>query len=333
MLALGVAIGAAGHALWVNRLAAQATLGAALASNDNAEEWALLARTQAAQGRFAEALPAFKKAMSLRPGDASLMADCAEVMANANGQKLDGEPAALVAQALALDPKNLKALALSANAANARKDFLAAADLWTRALSSVPANQPELAKHLQARLDEARHSAALAAAPTSAPVVERMPSTDRAEAVADRPAQMAALPMVVSAPPAPAVPASTAAPAATPAPKAIAGVAGTLAIADDARASLAPTDAVLITAVAEGSELPLVAVRKQVKDMPWHFTLTDDMARPGGPKLTSAKRVVLQAWVARSGQPKPQAGDWLSPPVPVAMGTTGVRLDVSDAMR
>ncbi|MBK7617452.1 MAG: tetratricopeptide repeat protein [Burkholderiales bacterium] len=301
-------------------------MGAALASNDNAEEWALLARTQAAQGRFAEALPAFKKAMSLRPGDASLMADCAEVMANANGQKLDGEPAALVAQALALDPKNLKALALSATAANAKRDFQVAADLWTRALSSVPTNQPELAKHLQARLDEARHSAGLPAAPTSAALVERMPSSDR-------PAQVATSPAEVSAPPASAVSASTAESAATPPAKAIAGVAGTLSIADDARAGLAPTDAVVITAVAEGAELLLVSVRKQVKDMPWHFTLTDDMARPGGPKLTSAKRVVLQAWVARSGQPKPQAGDWLSPPVPVAMGTTGVRLDVSDAMR
>lgn len=331
-LALGVLIGAGGHALWVNRLAAQATLAAALASNDNAEEWALLARTQAAQGRFAEALPAFKKAMSLRPGDAALMADCAEVMANANGQKLDGEPAALVAQALALDPKNFKALALSANAANAKKDFQAAADLWARALSSVPANQPELAKHLQARLDEARQSAWLPTVPpnaaTSAPVVERMPSPGPAEPATDRPPQGGTAAAVVPAPAAPTLPV-----AAVPPNKAIAGVAGTVSIADDARASLVPTDTVVITAVAEGTEQPLITVRKQVKDMPWHFTFTDDMARPGGPKLTAARRVVLQAWVARSGQPKPQAGDWVSPPAAVAMGSATVRVEVSDPVR
>lgn len=320
MLALGVLLGAGGHALWVHRLAAQATLNTALASD--VEDWALLARTQASQGRFVEALPAFRKAMALRPNDATLMADTAEVMANANGQKLEGEAADLVGRALALDPKNLKALVLVAGAASARGDHAAAAGLWARALPSVPPGQPELGKYLQTRLDDANQKAgttvtalvasASASAPASAVVPALLPSAPLGERVAT--------PTVEPAPaPAPVV-------AAAP----LAGITGTVVIAPEALANVAPGDAVIVTvAAADKPDTPLLTQRKLVKELPWRFKFTDDQAKG----LVAAKRVVVQAHVAHSGKVVPQAGDWQGQTGPVAVGSTGLKVEVVDAVR
>jgi len=84
---------------------------------DDLEGWTLLARTYAAMQKFPEAAQAFERATALSPNDASLLADRADVMAVLQGQRAAGEPAKLIARALELDPKNLKALALAGSVA------------------------------------------------------------------------------------------------------------------------------------------------------------------------------------------------------------------------
>ncbi|HEY2817093.1 MAG TPA: c-type cytochrome biogenesis protein CcmI [Casimicrobiaceae bacterium] len=86
------------------------------ANPDDPKGWILLARSYAAMGRFAEASDAFAEAAKRMPDDAQLYADWADAAAMAQQRKLVGKPEELVARALALDPNNRKALALSATA-------------------------------------------------------------------------------------------------------------------------------------------------------------------------------------------------------------------------
>src|SRR6185503_8353604 len=104
---------------------------------DNVEGWMLLARSYGAFGRFRESSEAYANAARLRPGDAQLLADYADALGMALGRKLEGEPEKLIARALEVDPRNLKALALAGTAAFERKDYKAAAAYWERMLPLV----------------------------------------------------------------------------------------------------------------------------------------------------------------------------------------------------
>jgi len=122
---------------------------------DDAEGWKLLGRSYVALGRLPEALAAYSKAAVLKPRDAELLADLADVLATTRSERLQGEPEKLVLRALEIDPQNLKALALAGTAAFDRKDYAAAARYWQRMLPLVePASED--ARQIQGSIAEAR---------------------------------------------------------------------------------------------------------------------------------------------------------------------------------
>jgi cytochrome c-type biogenesis protein CcmH len=122
---------------------------------EDVDGWKLLGRSYGALGRFPEAADAYAKAAVRSPRDAQLLADFADALAMARGQTLAGEPEKLIARALELDPKNLKALALSGTAAFARRDYASAADTWERMLPLVPADSED-ARVIRENVQEAR---------------------------------------------------------------------------------------------------------------------------------------------------------------------------------
>lgn len=115
--------------------------------------WTMLARSYAALQRFADADRAYARAIALSPRDAQLLADRADVLAVVQGQRTAGEPERLIAEALAIDPDNLKALALAGTAAFERKDFGAARGYWQKARTLAPAGS-EFAAGLDRSLAE-----------------------------------------------------------------------------------------------------------------------------------------------------------------------------------
>ncbi len=132
------------------------TLADRLAQNpDDVEGWKMLGKSYAVMGRFAEATKAYSKAVMLTPRDPQLLADLADSLAMARGQKMTGEPEELVLRALQLDPKNPKALALAGTAAYERADYRAAVGYWERMLPLV-AEGSEDRRIIQANIDEAR---------------------------------------------------------------------------------------------------------------------------------------------------------------------------------
>ena len=127
--------------------------------------WTLLARSYAGLQRFPEASRAYARAIALAPTNAQLLADHADVLAMLQGQSMQGEPDRLIAKALQIEPRNLKALALAGSSAFERKDFAAARGYWQQARALAPADS-EFAAGLDRSLTE------VANANLSTPVVQ-----------------------------------------------------------------------------------------------------------------------------------------------------------------
>jgi len=122
---------------------------------DNVEGWSMLARSYNAIGRYAEASEAYARLVKLVPNDAGLLADYADTLAMAQNRSLQGEPEKLIDRALAIDPKNVKALALWGSAAFDRKDYVSAAQRWEKLLAVVPA-ESDIARSISNSIADAR---------------------------------------------------------------------------------------------------------------------------------------------------------------------------------
>lgn len=130
---------------------------------DDAEGWAMLARSYSVLGRHPEALKAYEKAVALRKDDATLLADYADALAIKNNRRLAGEAIQQVQAALKIDPRNLKALSLAGTEAFDRKDYVRAATYWGQVVQLGPADNA-LVQQIGPSLTEARELAGLPAA-------------------------------------------------------------------------------------------------------------------------------------------------------------------------
>ncbi|MEO1767169.1 c-type cytochrome biogenesis protein CcmI [Thiobacter aerophilum] len=110
---------------------------------DDATGWRMLGKAYMALERFPEAAAALDHAARLLPQDAQVLADYADALAMAQGQRLAGKPAELIARALNLDPDNGKALYLAGYAALEAGDRKTAARHWTRLLARLPADSED----------------------------------------------------------------------------------------------------------------------------------------------------------------------------------------------
>lgn len=143
-------------------------LAAKLKDNpDDVEGWKMLGRSYGVMGRFPEAVEAYTRAAARAPRDADILVDLADVLAMASGRRLDGDPEKLIERALALDPKNLKGLALAGTAAFNRGDFAGAAARWERMLPLL-APDSEDARIVRENVEQARAKAG-GAKPASPP--------------------------------------------------------------------------------------------------------------------------------------------------------------------
>jgi len=80
---------------------------------------------------------------------------------------------------------------------------------------------------------------------------------------------------------------------------------------------------------AQGSRMPLAAVRVQVKDLPLKFSFDDSMAMSAAAKLSDFSEVVVAARVSKSGNVMPQPGDLEGESKPVRPGTSGMSVEIA----
>jgi cytochrome c-type biogenesis protein CcmH len=130
--------------------------------------WLMLGRAYKALERYPEAVEALSQANRRQPGDAEILVEYAEALAQANNGKLAGEPARLLDQALAVAPDNAKALTLAGGAAFEAGDYDKAIRHWERLALQVPLDS-ELGKALASGLARARTLATSGVAPGRKP--------------------------------------------------------------------------------------------------------------------------------------------------------------------
>lgn len=107
-------------------------------------------------------------------------------------------------------------------------------------------------------------------------------------------------------------------------------VSGSLSLAPALRSKVSPDDTVFIVArPSDGSRMPLAILRKQVRDLPLQFTLDDSQAMSPATRLSTAATVIVVARISKSGQASPQPGDLEGVTAPVAVGSTGLTVEIS----
>ena len=264
---------------------------------DDARGWALLARSMASLERFQESADAYAQLVRLVPGDAQILADYADVLGMAQGQDLAGRPAELVRQALAIDPRNQKALALAATAAMSAGDYEAALGHW-RAISVQLAPDSDDARQIDRIIDDVRGQAA---------------ATGKKLAAAPQPA------------PAPATP---------QAPAAKAAVSGSVALSPELVAKISGNETVFILARAAEAQRgpPLAVIRASARDLPMQFALDDSNAMAPGMTISSVPAVRIEARISRSGEVMPRSGDFMGASAAVKPGASGVAVLVDKVL-
>jgi len=276
--------------------------------------WLLLARSYSAMGRFPDAVDAYKQAAERGTPDAQLYADWADAAAMTQGRKLAGAPEALVVRALALDPKNGKALALSATARLERGDVAGSLVQW-RELRALLPNGSDDAREIDtviAQLDGQQLKL-----PGSAPSASTTAATPPA-------------PGVATAPP---IAPGAVSPHATPGAAVGPALTGRVELDPKLAARVAPDDTVFVLArAAEGPRMPLAVQKFRAAELPRAFRLDDSMAMAPGMTVSSRPSVVVEARVSKSGNAITQPGDVRGTTAAVAPGTGYLRVVIGEVV-
>ncbi|MGS1106864.1 c-type cytochrome biogenesis protein CcmI [Achromobacter anxifer] len=243
---------------------------------DDADGWYMLARSYETLGRYTDAVAAYQQVLRLVPGQPAVLADLADALLSANQGNPDEASIAAVAQALAAQPDQPKALALAGMMALRRGDAAEALAHWERLQALLPPDS-EAARQIQSNIAQARNMAAAPAPAAAARSAAAMP------------------------------PATGAAPAAA---ASAARISGRASIADALRGRVQPSDTVFILArPEEGSRMPLAILRMQVSDLPRDFVLDDSSAMSPDATLSRAGKVRVEIRVSKSGTAAARPGD------------------------
>jgi cytochrome c-type biogenesis protein CcmH len=136
---------------------------------DNLDGWLLLGRSRKQQGRYAEALDAYHRALMLSPAESSIMVEMAETTALAEPtHRISGKALDLLQRAHKIDPRNQRALWFLGIAAYQQQRYAEAAATWEPLLTLAPeSTRPALRR----QIGEARAKAGLPPMPEQAPAV------------------------------------------------------------------------------------------------------------------------------------------------------------------
>ena len=251
-----------------------------LAENpNNAEGWVMLGRIERALGRFDPADEAFKKSLAIAVND-DVSIERAEVLAQKNQGKFDGEPWNIIQSVLKADPEHGNALLLAGSAAFSQGQFQDALKYWDKVRGLLPAASPDLPALVEA-INKARERL-------------NMPALDPDTVVAQAP--------LSSAP--------TAKPTKAKIAPGAERIAGRVSLDPALASQVSPQDTVFIYAnAADGPRMPLAIVRTTVDKLPYDFVLDDSMAMNPQMKLSHISAVMVRARISRSGNAMAQPGD------------------------
>ena len=149
------------------------------ADPNNLEGWLMLGRSYAAMERYPEASKAYGRAAALAPKNPDIILFHAEAIANAQGGAMAGQPASLIAKALAINPEHPSALWMSGIVDFQNEAYPAAIEKWEKVAASQEPGSDGY-KMVLGAINDARQEAGMpimeppapaAAAPVEGPTV------------------------------------------------------------------------------------------------------------------------------------------------------------------
>jgi cytochrome c-type biogenesis protein CcmH len=258
--------------------------------------WALLARSLGALGRFDEAAAAYQHLAQLEPRDAQVLADYADALAMAQGRSLAGRPYELARAALAIDPRQPKALALAGTAALDAGDYAAALRYWQRLEAQLPADSEDAAE-VRSVIEQARTRAAALGNAAPAPGGAALAPGEAAPAAAAK------------------------------------SITGSVNVAPALASRVKATDTLFVFARSEGGpRIPLAVLRTTARGLPLDYTLDDSQAMAPQFRLSGAAAVRIEARISRSGSANPQPGDLAGTSGVVKPGARGVDIVIDKVL-
>ena len=274
---------------------------------EDGEAWAMLGQAHRMAGNIPPARQALERAIALRPGDARITADYAEILVMSADGNFSGRPFELLERALQLDPDDEKAIALMAAAQYRRGDRAQA----LRYMRKLAANMPP-GSHEAQRLGE---------------VITKIESEIAASAQSSATVQPAS-PQAATA----VSPASGKRDGASPQPSGAidaSAISGRIQIDDALRAQAVPGTTLFVVARGnDGSRIPLAALRLAVGDWPLEFSLGDAQAMNPQRLISKASGVVIEARISRSGTAGRQSGDLFGTSAEVGPGAREVLIRI-----
>lgn len=290
-----------------------ADLRARLATDPNAlDGWRLLGRAELARGRPDAAREAFERALALAPDDAQARVDLADAMAQAQGAVLEGRPIELIREALKLDARNPKALALAGAYEVSRRDYAAAIGLWTRLLEVLPADS-EQAKQVAGFVADLKAGRPPQVGPRDAAPQAAAPQAAPGDATPPAAAGAGAAPAMAGGPGA---------------------LRGRIELERRLEGRPRPDDTLFVVArtiddTGRPVGPPVAVLRARAGDLPLEFTLDDRMAMSPAARLSAiapGTQVVVLARVSRSGEASAKPGDLQGASAPVRAGASDLRV-------
>lgn len=269
----------------------------------NHEGWTQLGRAYALMQRFEEASKANRHAIAISPPNAQLLVDQADVLALIQGNVVRGEPERLIQQALQIDPRNIKALAMAGHVAFEQKNYSQAIEHWSKALQTAPQGS-EWANMLESSLAQARREsqASVQTATQSAPEVAAAPNNQVGQETGPTDKDTNTNPKLT----------------------------GTIQLAPHLSQQVKPDDTLFIFArAAQGPRMPLAIVRAKAKDLPMKFTLDDSTAMSPATRLSQFKEIVVTARISKTGEAMPQSGDLIGQSDALSNNTEGVKITIN----
>ena len=241
---------------------------------DNLDGWMMLAKANASFKNWAKSSEAFEQVARLLPGNADVLADWADVMAAAQNGSLEGRPKELIEEALKIDPKHWKALALMGTLCFDKEDYAGAVQYWSRMLDGVEQGSEEW-RQITENIEQARRMGGLPGG---------IGSAMKAVEGAGKPAA---------------------------APAAARFVSGRVELSSDMAHKTRPDDTVFVFArPVTGSKMQVAFMSFKVKELPREFYLDSASVMGMGMKtLSDVEEVIVEARVSRSGNFMASSGD------------------------
>jgi cytochrome c-type biogenesis protein CcmH len=241
--------------------------------------WRLLARSYLVMERYPEAIEALRRARGLVGDDPDVLVELAEAIARAQDNSFEGQPSALLAQALEKAPENPSGLWLAGRSALIEQNLPLALDYWHKLKAVLPedAEGAESVRLAIAKVEEALGQAAGRESPIT--------QSERVTAESSQPSITVKV-----------------------------GLDKALMAAVD----LDDTVFIYAQALT-GPPIPLAISRKKVRDLPLQIKLNDSMAMTPAMTLSNFPQVRVVARISKSGNAIPQTGDFKGQAEPVTV--------------